>query len=196
MKTGFYSSPHLLNVTERIRLNGEPITKVQFSQYFWTIYNTLVEKKVGCMSMTILHFIYNWHGDLSILIKTYERFMRNIVFLKFAIHSAKWRWYAAVFQVSHNYGLLYIFERKSRCGCGRSWYRRWIWLYECCTVNYYSNILLFTWVKSQQMLQMRKKYSKLLQKYPNRRHYIAWLGAHSIAWYNVQRYCMAKMRHH
>lgn len=46
VKTGFYSSPHLLNVTERICLNGVPISKPQFSQYFWKIYNTLEEKKV------------------------------------------------------------------------------------------------------------------------------------------------------
>lgn len=49
VKTGFYSSPHLLNVTERIRLNGEPISKAQFSQYFWKIYNILEETKVSLM---------------------------------------------------------------------------------------------------------------------------------------------------
>lgn len=47
VKTGFYSSPHLLNVTERIRLNGDPISKLQFAQYFWKIYNTLEKSKVG-----------------------------------------------------------------------------------------------------------------------------------------------------
>ena len=34
LKTGFYSSPHLVSVTERIRINGKPIEKV--------IYNTAV----------------------------------------------------------------------------------------------------------------------------------------------------------
>ena len=28
LKTGFYSSPHLVSVTERIRINGEPIDQV------------------------------------------------------------------------------------------------------------------------------------------------------------------------
>lgn len=46
VKTGFYSSPHLLNVTERIRLNGEPISKAKFSEYFWKIYNKLEQSKV------------------------------------------------------------------------------------------------------------------------------------------------------
>lgn len=46
VKTGFYSSPHLVHVTERIRLNGEPLTKLQFSQYFWKIYNKLEQTKV------------------------------------------------------------------------------------------------------------------------------------------------------
>lgn len=46
VKTGFHSSPHLVNVTERIRLNGQPITKRLFSQYFWKIYSTLDQTKV------------------------------------------------------------------------------------------------------------------------------------------------------
>lgn len=47
VKTGFYSSPHLVNVTERIRLNGQPITKELFSQYFWKVYSTLERAKVN-----------------------------------------------------------------------------------------------------------------------------------------------------
>uniref|UniRef100_A0A1A9W6C9 Folylpolyglutamate synthase n=1 Tax=Glossina brevipalpis TaxID=37001 RepID=A0A1A9W6C9_9MUSC len=41
LKTGFYSSPHLVSVTERIRINGEPISKQKFAQYFWSIYYKL-----------------------------------------------------------------------------------------------------------------------------------------------------------
>ncbi|XP_031625773.1 folylpolyglutamate synthase, mitochondrial [Contarinia nasturtii] len=51
VKTGFYSSPHLLNVTERIRINGEPISKTKFSQYFWKIYGTLEETKQSVHDM-------------------------------------------------------------------------------------------------------------------------------------------------
>ncbi|KRT84033.1 hypothetical protein AMK59_830, partial [Oryctes borbonicus] len=42
-KTGFYSSPHLLEVRERIRINGEPISHDLFAQYFWYIYNRLLK---------------------------------------------------------------------------------------------------------------------------------------------------------
>ncbi|CAB4019810.1 folylpolyglutamate synthase, mitochondrial-like isoform X1 [Paramuricea clavata] len=34
-KTGFYSSPHLSEVRERIRINGKPISKELFTHYFW-----------------------------------------------------------------------------------------------------------------------------------------------------------------
>ncbi|XP_037255826.1 folylpolyglutamate synthase, mitochondrial isoform X1 [Falco rusticolus] len=45
LKTGFYSSPHLVQVRERIRINGQPISKEQFSKYFWLVYNRLEETK-------------------------------------------------------------------------------------------------------------------------------------------------------
>ncbi|KAM8933605.1 folylpolyglutamate synthase, mitochondrial isoform 2-T2 [Pelodytes ibericus] len=45
LKTGFYSSPHLVQVRERIRINGQPISKELFSKYFWQVYNSLEETK-------------------------------------------------------------------------------------------------------------------------------------------------------
>ncbi|XP_072287766.1 folylpolyglutamate synthase, mitochondrial isoform X2 [Pyxicephalus adspersus] len=45
LKTGFYSSPHLVQVRERIRINGQPISKELFSKYFWQVYNRLEESK-------------------------------------------------------------------------------------------------------------------------------------------------------
>lgn len=47
VKTGFFCSPHLLSVTERIQINGEPISEDTFSQYFWNIYNQLHALKVN-----------------------------------------------------------------------------------------------------------------------------------------------------
>uniref|UniRef100_A0A0K8V0H4 Folylpolyglutamate synthase n=2 Tax=Bactrocera latifrons TaxID=174628 RepID=A0A0K8V0H4_BACLA len=41
IKTGFYSSPHLLSVTERLRLNGQPISKHKFVRTFRRVYNCL-----------------------------------------------------------------------------------------------------------------------------------------------------------
>lgn len=45
LKTGFYSSPHLLEVRERIRLNGRPLSRQQFAKYFWECYNLIEQFK-------------------------------------------------------------------------------------------------------------------------------------------------------
>nr|XP_049594444.1 folylpolyglutamate synthase, mitochondrial isoform X2 [Syngnathus scovelli] len=45
-RTGFYSSPHLVQVRERIRINGQPIGKDLFTKYFWQVYGRLDETKV------------------------------------------------------------------------------------------------------------------------------------------------------
>ncbi|XP_020495732.2 folylpolyglutamate synthase, mitochondrial [Labrus bergylta] len=44
-RTGFYSSPHLVQVRERIRINGRPIGKELFTKYFWQVYGRLDESK-------------------------------------------------------------------------------------------------------------------------------------------------------
>ncbi|XP_070706502.1 folylpolyglutamate synthase, mitochondrial [Pempheris klunzingeri] len=44
-RTGFYSSPHLVQVRERIRVNGQPIGKQLFTKYFWQVYGRLDETK-------------------------------------------------------------------------------------------------------------------------------------------------------
>ena len=43
--TGFYSSPHLISVRERFRINGEPISESTFTRYFWKLYKCLNSKK-------------------------------------------------------------------------------------------------------------------------------------------------------
>ena len=43
LNTGFFSSPHLIEVRERIRLNGEPLSFSEFSSHFWSCYNSLLE---------------------------------------------------------------------------------------------------------------------------------------------------------
>lgn len=40
-KTGFYSSPHLVEARERIRIAGQPISYELFTSYFWQIYSKL-----------------------------------------------------------------------------------------------------------------------------------------------------------
>ena len=41
-----YSSPHLVEVRERIRLNGQPLSKELFVSYFWECYDLLKKDKV------------------------------------------------------------------------------------------------------------------------------------------------------
>nr|XP_034194268.1 folylpolyglutamate synthase, mitochondrial-like isoform X2 [Osmia lignaria] len=43
--TGFFSSPHLITVRERIRINGQPISQTHFSQQFWKVYKKLEDMK-------------------------------------------------------------------------------------------------------------------------------------------------------
>jgi folylpolyglutamate synthase len=45
-KTGFFSSPHLVAVRERIRINGQPLSELDFAKYFWKVYNPLLELRV------------------------------------------------------------------------------------------------------------------------------------------------------
>ncbi|KTG01824.1 hypothetical protein cypCar_00034055 [Cyprinus carpio] len=40
-----FSSPHLVQVRERIRINGQPIGKELFTKYFWQVYRRLEETK-------------------------------------------------------------------------------------------------------------------------------------------------------
>lgn len=46
LKTGFFSSPHMVQVRERIRINGKPISPELFTKHFWCLYNQLEEFKV------------------------------------------------------------------------------------------------------------------------------------------------------
>ncbi|KAL8620150.1 hypothetical protein ACOMHN_067000 [Nucella lapillus] len=40
-KTGFFNSPHLLAVRDRIMLNGKPLDEAQFTAAFWHVYDRL-----------------------------------------------------------------------------------------------------------------------------------------------------------
>jgi folylpolyglutamate synthase len=46
LKTGLYTSPHLLEVRERIRINGVPISKDLFAKYFFDVWDRLEATKV------------------------------------------------------------------------------------------------------------------------------------------------------
>ncbi|KAK9504160.1 hypothetical protein O3M35_010553 [Rhynocoris fuscipes] len=44
-KTGLFTSPHLVNVSERIRVNGSPLLPDQFVRHFWSVYSILENNK-------------------------------------------------------------------------------------------------------------------------------------------------------
>ncbi|XP_066994340.2 folylpolyglutamate synthase, mitochondrial isoform X2 [Anabrus simplex] len=50
-KTGFYSSPHLVSVRERIRINGQPLSRQEFVKHFWSVYNKLDKRKENKLDM-------------------------------------------------------------------------------------------------------------------------------------------------
>lgn len=52
-KTGFYSSPHLINVAERIKINSNAIDNEVFAKTFWEVYSDLVKSKDNAISMPI-----------------------------------------------------------------------------------------------------------------------------------------------
>lgn len=45
VKTGLFTSPHLMSVTERIQLRGKSISKQLFTEYFWEVFDALQMKK-------------------------------------------------------------------------------------------------------------------------------------------------------
>lgn len=59
-KTGFYSSPHLVSATERIRIDGQPLSQEMFAQYFWDVYDKVVrhqdDKPAYFKFLTVLAF--------------------------------------------------------------------------------------------------------------------------------------------
>jgi folylpolyglutamate synthase len=46
VKTGMFTSPHLIAVRERIRINGVPIAEDLFAKYFFHIWDQLKETEV------------------------------------------------------------------------------------------------------------------------------------------------------
>lgn len=45
--SGLFTSPHLLEVTERVRVNGNPLTKEAFAKYFFEVWDRLQATRGG-----------------------------------------------------------------------------------------------------------------------------------------------------
>jgi UDP-N-acetylmuramate-alanine ligase len=46
VKTGMFTSPHLIHVCERFRINGKPISESMFLEHFWAVWDGLYATKV------------------------------------------------------------------------------------------------------------------------------------------------------
>ena len=46
---GLYTSPHLVAVRERIRINGKPISEEQFAKYFFEVWDRLEANETVCV---------------------------------------------------------------------------------------------------------------------------------------------------
>eukprot|EP00092_Neocalanus_flemingeri_P039637 GFUD01043167.1.p1 GENE.GFUD01043167.1~~GFUD01043167.1.p1 ORF type:complete len:537 (+),score=171.68 GFUD01043167.1:268-1878(+) len=74
LKTGFYSSPHLVSVTERIRINGEPIDQDKFTSYFWSVYDKVCKGREDddrppyFKFLTILAFNIFWREGVDVAV--------------------------------------------------------------------------------------------------------------------------------
>jgi len=58
LRTGFFSSPHLIEARERIKINGKPISPEKFAHYFFKTYETFMSSKVST-KLENLPFGYN-----------------------------------------------------------------------------------------------------------------------------------------
>ncbi|KAJ1993933.1 Folylpolyglutamate synthetase [Coemansia spiralis] len=52
LKIGLYTSPHLIEVRERIQINGQPIAQEDFAKYFYQVYDSLKSKEPPLRKIT------------------------------------------------------------------------------------------------------------------------------------------------
>jgi len=74
LKTGFYSSPHLVSAVERIRIRGRPISRDNFAKYFWLVYDSVCKDRPHddrppyFKFLTILAFNIFWREGVDVAI--------------------------------------------------------------------------------------------------------------------------------
>nr|CAD1828358.1 unnamed protein product [Ananas comosus var. bracteatus] len=51
LQTGLFTSPHLIDITERFRINGSDISREKFLYYFWGLWHQLKEKNADGLLM-------------------------------------------------------------------------------------------------------------------------------------------------
>jgi len=74
LKTGFYSSPHLVSAVERIRLDGRPISRDLFTKYFWMVYDSVCRDRADddrppyFKFLTILAYNIFWREGVDVAV--------------------------------------------------------------------------------------------------------------------------------
>lgn len=56
-RTGLFTSPHLISVKERFKINGKTISDNKFVYYFWNIYNSIIATRVSFSYLSINFFL-------------------------------------------------------------------------------------------------------------------------------------------
>ena len=70
-KTGLYTSPHIFEYTERIKISGQEISKADFVLYFEEVYNKTKELKINLTEfeiITVMMFLYFYRNKVDIVI--------------------------------------------------------------------------------------------------------------------------------
>lgn len=74
LKTGLFTSPHMVSFRERIRINGEPLNKEKFAKYFWKVYNLIVtpndpyDRPSYFQLLTVLALNIFWHEGIDVAV--------------------------------------------------------------------------------------------------------------------------------
>lgn len=71
VKTGLYTSPHIFEYTERIKINGTDISKEDFSKYFEKVFLKSKELNISLTEfeiLTAMMFLYFYDNDVEIVI--------------------------------------------------------------------------------------------------------------------------------
>lgn len=140
-----FSSPHLVEVRERIRINGEPLSHELFSQYFWHCYNQLEMTKVPqsysffdcthfCHTGQLLFFSPQKFDEGSM--PPYFRFLTILAFHVFiqekVLPLPMLSWFSFLSGCVFTHGSFFFTGRCCHFGSGH-WRR--VWLYQCCQVE-------------------------------------------------------------
>lgn len=70
-KTGLYTSPHIFDYTERIKINGEEISKQDFAELFEKVVNTAEKNEIHLTefeTLTVMMFLYFSKNNIEIVV--------------------------------------------------------------------------------------------------------------------------------